>query len=92
MQLSYIVTNKHVDGWDDPRLLTLSGLSLNGVTPTSINAFVRRMGITRSDVSLIHVSRFWHHIKEKRNKTGSCNMVVLNPLMVVITNLESDKI
>lgn len=64
LQLSYIVTNKHVDGWDDPRLLTLSGLSLNGVTPTSINAFVRRMGITRRfAIYLYHKSviRFDNH-------------------------------
>ncbi|CAN6985089.1 unnamed protein product, partial [Brassica oleracea var. botrytis] len=47
LQLNYIVTNKHIDGWDDPRLLTLAGLRRRGVTPTAINAFVRGMGITR---------------------------------------------
>ena len=47
LQLNYIVTNNHVDGWDDPRLLTLAGLRRRGVTPTAINAFVRGMGITR---------------------------------------------
>lgn len=47
LQLNYIVTNNYVDGWDDPRLLTLAGLRRRGVTPTAINAFVRGMGITR---------------------------------------------
>uniref|UniRef100_A0A0D3BI55 glutamine--tRNA ligase n=1 Tax=Brassica oleracea var. oleracea TaxID=109376 RepID=A0A0D3BI55_BRAOL len=40
IHLNYIVTNKHIDGWDDPRLLTLAGLRRRGVTPTAINAFV----------------------------------------------------
>ncbi|KAF3606325.1 hypothetical protein DY000_02046556, partial [Brassica cretica] len=91
-KLNYIVTNNHVDGWDDPRLLTLAGLRRRGVTPTAINAFVRGMGITRSDGSMIHVSRLEHHIREEFNKTAPRTMVVLNPLKVVITNLESDKV
>ncbi|KAJ4879783.1 hypothetical protein Rs2_36837 [Raphanus sativus] len=92
MPWNYIVTNKHVDGWDDPRLLTLAGLRRRGVTPTAINAFVRGMGITRSDGSMIHVSRLEHHIREELTKTAPRTMVVLNPLKVVITNLESDKV
>ncbi|KAL1198349.1 Glutamine--tRNA ligase, cytoplasmic [Cardamine amara subsp. amara] len=91
-KLNYIVTNKYVDGWDDPRLLTLAGLRRRGVTPSSINAFVRGLGITRSDGSMIHVSRLEHHIREELNKTAPRTMVVLNPLKVVITNLESDKV
>ncbi|WZZ58919.1 hypothetical protein YC2023_059026 [Brassica napus] len=91
-KLNYIVTNNHVDGWDDPRLLTLAGLRRRGVTPTAINAFVRGMGITRSDGSMIHVSRLEYHIREELNKTAPRTMVVLNPLKVVITNLESDKV
>lgn len=42
-----MVTDKWVDGWDDPRLMTLAGLRRRGVTPTAINAFVRGVGITR---------------------------------------------
>ncbi|KAJ0247535.1 Glutamine--tRNA ligase [Hirschfeldia incana] len=91
-QLNYIVTNKHVDGWDDPRLLTLAGLRRRGVTPTAISDFIRGMGITRSDGSMIHVSRLEHHIREELDKTAPRTMVVLNPLKVVITNLESDKV
>ncbi|XP_006299435.2 glutamine--tRNA ligase, cytoplasmic [Capsella rubella] len=91
-KLNYIVTNKYVDGWDDPRLLTLAGLRRRGVTPTSINAFVKGLGITRSDGSMIHVSRLEHHIREELNITAPRTMVVLNPLKVVITNMEPGKV
>lgn len=47
LQLNHLVTEKWVDGWDDPRLMTLAGLRRRGVTATSINAFVRGIGITR---------------------------------------------
>lgn len=41
------MTDKHVDGWDDPRLMTLAGLRRRGVTPTAINDFIKGIGITR---------------------------------------------
>lgn len=47
LQLNRLVTQKWVDGWDDPRLMTLAGLQRRGVTSTAINAFVRGIGITR---------------------------------------------
>lgn len=46
-QLNRLVTENWVDGWDDPRLMTLAGLRRRGVTSTAINAFVRGIGITR---------------------------------------------
>lgn len=88
-KLNFIVTNKHVDGWDDPRLMTLAGLRRRGVTASSINAFVRGIGITRSDGSLIRLDRLEHHIREELNKTAPRALVVLHPLKVVITNLDS---
>ncbi|KAK2979963.1 hypothetical protein RJ640_017978 [Escallonia rubra] len=87
-KLNRLVTEKWVDGWDDPRLMTLSGLRRRGVTSTSINAFVRGIGITRSDSSIINLNRLEYHIREELNKTAPRTMVVLNPLKVVITNLE----
>lgn len=86
------MTEKWVDGWDDPRLLTLAGLRRRGVTSTAINAFVRGMGITRSDCSLIQFNRLEYHIREELNKTAARAMVVLQPLKVVITNLENGSI
>lgn len=47
LKLNRLVTEKWVDGWDDPRLMTLAGLRRRGMTPTAINAFVRGIGITR---------------------------------------------
>ncbi|KAK3220986.1 hypothetical protein Dsin_014956 [Dipteronia sinensis] len=91
-KLNLLVTNKYVDGWDDPRLMTLAGLRRRGVSSTSINAFVRGIGITRSDCSLIRLDRLEYHIREELNKTAPRTMVVLNPLKVVITNMESSSI
>ncbi|KAM7271466.1 hypothetical protein ACFE04_030680 [Oxalis oulophora] len=87
-KLNFIVTNKYVDGWDDPRLMTLAGLRRRGLTASSINAFVRGIGITRSDCSMIRLDRLEYHVREELNKTASRTMVVLNPLKVVITNME----
>ncbi|XP_038693600.1 glutamine--tRNA ligase, cytoplasmic [Tripterygium wilfordii] len=88
-KLNFLVTNNYVDGWDDPRLMTLAGLRRRGVTSTSINTFVRGIGITRSDGSLIRLDRLEYHIREELNKIAPRTMVVLRPLKVVITNLES---
>ncbi|KAG6707170.1 hypothetical protein I3842_06G018800 [Carya illinoinensis] len=91
-KLNRLVTDKWVDGWDDPRLMTLAGLRRRGVTSTSINAFVRGVGITRSDNSTINLDRLEYHIREELNKTAPRAMVVLHPLKVVITNLEAGSI
>lgn len=59
-QLNLLVTKKYVDGWDDPRLMTLAGLRRRGVTSTSINAFVRGIGISRrlNFTYSVHMSRY----------------------------------
>lgn len=46
-KLNRLVTERHVNGWDDPRLMTLAGLRRRGFTPDAINAFCREIGITR---------------------------------------------
>lgn len=91
-KLNRLVTEKWVDGWDDPRLMTLAGLRRRGVSPAAINSFVRGIGITRSDNSLIRLDRLEYHIREEMNRMASRTMVVLNPLKVTITNLESGSI
>ncbi|XP_002526992.2 glutamine--tRNA ligase [Ricinus communis] len=91
-KLNFLVTKNYVDGWDDPRLMTLAGLRRRGVTATAINAFVRGIGITRSDSTLIRLDRLEHHIREELNRTAPRTMVVLHPLKVVITNLEPGSI
>ncbi|KAL6007508.1 Glutamine--tRNA ligase, cytoplasmic [Asimina triloba] len=97
-KLNRLVTEKWVDGWDDPRLMTLAGLRRRGISSTAINSFVRGIGITRrgcshtflpdSDNSLIRLNRLEYHIREEMNKTAPRTMVVLHPLKVVIMNLE----
>ncbi|KAJ6983873.1 hypothetical protein NC653_026632 [Populus alba x Populus x berolinensis] len=87
--LNFLVTKKLVDGWDDPRLMTLAGLRRRGVTSTAINSFVRGIGITRSDCCTIRLERLEYHIREELNRTAPRTMVVLQPLKVVITNLDS---
>ncbi|KAM5567754.1 glutamine--tRNA ligase [Rosa sericea] len=91
-KLNRLVTENWVDGWDDPRLMTLAGLRRRGVTSTAINTFVRGIGITRSDCSMIHLSRLEYHIREELNKTAPRTMVVLDPVKVVITNWKDDLI
>ncbi|URE10189.1 glutaminyl-tRNA synthetase [Musa troglodytarum] len=88
-KLNRLVTEKWVDGWDDPRLMTLAGLRRRGVSSTAINSFIRGIGITRSDNSMIRVDRLEYHIREELNKTAPRTLVVLDPLKVVITNLDS---
>ncbi|KAH9626827.1 hypothetical protein KSS87_002472 [Heliosperma pusillum] len=91
-KLNRLVTENYVDGWDDPRLMTLAGLRRRGLTSTAINAFVQGIGITRSDSSLIRLERLEYHVREELNKTAARVMVVLHPIKVVITNLEAGKV
>ncbi|XP_064993094.1 glutamine--tRNA ligase-like isoform X6 [Musa acuminata AAA Group] len=88
-KLNRLVMEKWVDGWDDPRLMTLAGLRRRGVSSTAINSFIRGLGITRSGNSMIRVDHLEYHIREELNKTAPRTMVVLHPLKVVITNLDS---
>ncbi|GKD88811.1 glutamine--tRNA ligase-like protein, partial [Tanacetum coccineum] len=87
--LNRLVTENYVDGWDDPRLMTLAGLRRRGVTSTAINTFVRGLGISRSDGSVIPLEHFEHQVRKELNETAPRTMVVLDPLKVVITNLAS---
>ncbi|XP_074572282.1 glutamine--tRNA ligase-like [Curcuma longa] len=91
-KLNRLVTEKWVDGWDDPRLMTLAGLRRRGVSSTAINSFIRGTGITRSDNSTIRVDHLEYHIREELNKTAPRTMVVLHPLKVMITNLHPDSV
>ncbi|GMH27496.1 hypothetical protein Nepgr_029339 [Nepenthes gracilis] len=91
-KLNILVTEKYIDGWDDPRLMTLAGLRRRGVSSAAINSFVRGIGITRSDCSVISLDRLEFHIREEVNKTTARTMVVLHPLKVVITNLEAGSV
>lgn len=99
LNLSYTVTSKRklkqlvdagvVDGWDDPRLPTLSGLRRRGVPPHAIRQFCEMIGVTRSE-GIVDVSMLEYCIRETLNTEAPRAMAVLNPLPVLITNLAED--
>lgn len=84
-KLAQLVEKGVVNGWDDPRMPTISGLRRRGYTPESIRNFVDTIGIAKRD-NLIDVSLLEFNIREHLNKTTHRVMGVLNPLKLVITN------
>jgi len=84
-KLLELVKDKYVNGWDDPRMPTISGLRRRGYTPESIRNFSDRIGVTKVD-GMIDVSLLEYSVREHLNKTAQRVMGVLNPLKVVITN------
>lgn len=84
-KLLELVKDGHVNGWDDPRMPTISGLRRRGYTPESIRNFSDRIGVTKVD-GTIDVSLLEYSVREHLNKAAQRVMGVLNPLKVVITN------
>ena len=84
-KLLQLVNEKHVNGWDDPRMPTISGLRRRGYTPASIRDFAERIGIAKRD-NLIDVSLLEFCIREDLNKTATRVMAVLDPLKIVLAN------
>ncbi len=84
-KLAQLVEKGIVNGWDDPRMPTISGLRRRGYTPESIRNFADTIGIAKRD-NLIDVSLLEFNIREHLNKTTHRIMGVLNPLKLVITN------
>ena len=84
-KLLQLVKEKHVSGWDDPRMPTLSGLRRRGYTPESIRDFCSRIGVAKAD-SIVEIAILEHCIREQLNKEAPRVMAVLRPLKVVIEN------
>lgn len=84
-KLARLVEEGVVNGWDDPRMPTISGLRRRGYTPESIRNFADTIGIAKRE-NLIDVSLLEFHVREHLNKITSRVMAVLDPLKVVITN------
>ncbi len=80
-----LVEEKHVDGWDDPRMPTLSGLRRRGFTPESIRTFCDRIGVSKKD-SVVEFQLLEHCLREDLNRRAQRVMAVLRPLRVVIEN------
>ena len=84
-KLLQLVEEKHVTGWDDPRMSTISGMRRRGITATAIRNFANTIGIAKRS-NLIDVSLLDFCIREDLNKIAPRVMAVLNPIKLVITN------
>ncbi len=101
LNLTYTVMSKRkllrlvqegiVDGWDDPRMPTISGLRRRGFTPASLRDFADRIGVAKKE-STIDVALLEHCLREDLNKHAARVMAVLNPLKVVLTNYPEDAV
>jgi glutaminyl-tRNA synthetase len=90
-KLLELVEHKLVDGWDDPRMPTISGLRRRGFTPESIRAFCDRIGIARMN-SVVDLSWLEQAIRDDLNTKAPRVMGVLRPLKVVIENYPEDQV
>ena len=84
-KLLQLVNEGHVNGWDDPRMPTISGLRRRGYTPESIRNFATRVGIAKRE-NVIDVSLLEFSVREHLNKTAARVMVVSDPVKLTITN------
>ncbi len=88
-KLLQLVNEKYVDGWDDPRMPTISGLRRRGYTPESIRNFAEMIGVAKRD-NVIDMSLLEYCIREDLNKKAQRAFAVLNPVKIVIDNLPDD--
>ncbi|MGY0599754.1 glutamine--tRNA ligase [Vibrio sp. JZG10] len=86
-KLNQLVTEKLVNGWDDPRMPTVSGLRRRGFTPASIREFCKRIGVTKQE-NMIEFSSLESCIRDDLNENAPRAMAVLDPVKVVIENFE----
>lgn len=89
-KLLQLVQEKHVSGWDDPRMPTVSGLRRRGYPPEAIRAFCERIGVSKRD-SVVDVALLEHAVREDLNARAPRVMGVLRPLKVTVTNWPAGK-
>ena len=89
-KLLRLVEEGLVNGWDDPRMPTISGMRRRGYPPAAIRNFADTVGIAKRE-NLVDVSLLEFHVRDELNKTSPRIMAVLNPLKLVITNYPLDK-
>lgn len=90
-KLLQLVNEKHVSGWDDPRMPTLSGYRRKGYTPESIREFCDRIGVARRE-NMIDVGLLEYFIREDLNKKANRVMVITDPVKLIIDNYEAGKV
>lgn len=84
-KLLQLVEQGHVNGWDDPRMPTISGLRRRGCTPAALRSFAETIGIAKRE-NVVDVALLDHHMREDLNKITPRVMAVLDPVRVIITN------
>jgi len=89
-KLITLVENGHVEGWDDPRMPTLSGVRRRGYTPAAIRTFCDRIGVAKRD-SMVDLALLEYCLREDLNKRALRRMAVIRPLRLVIENYPEGK-
>ena len=90
-KLRQLVQQKHVSGWDDPRMPTLSGMRRRGYTPEAIRNFCKAIGVSKTNGS-IELAMLEHFVREDLNKRAPRAMAVLRPLRVVTDNYPENQV
>lgn len=88
-RLIQLVQEKHVNGWDDPRMPTIAGLRRRGIPASGLRDFCERIGISKAD-GTIEMSYFESVIRDRLNQEALRRMVVLDPIKLTITSLSDD--
>ncbi len=90
-KLLQLVQEKHVSGWDDPRMPTISGFRRKGYTPAAIRAFCERIGVARRE-SMVDLALLEYSIRDDLNTSVPRTMAVLRPLKLIIDNYPEDQV
>jgi len=88
--LRKLVEEGFVDGWDDPRMPTLSGLRRRGYTPSSIFSFVEKAGVAKN-FSIVDIALLEHCLRDELNSTALRRIAILDPVKLIIDNYPEDK-
>ncbi len=89
-KLNELVSKNYVNGWDDPRMPTISGLKRRGYTPDAIKDFIERIGVAKNE-GIVDIALLEHCLRDDLNKKALRFMGVLDPIKVVIDNYPDDK-
>ena len=89
-KLKLLVDEGYVDGWDDPRMATISGMRRRGFTPAALREFCRRIGVTKQE-NVVEMSALENCVRDDLNSTAPRAMAVLHPLRLVIDNYPEGK-
>lgn len=90
-KLRQLVEEGHVDGWDDPRMPTISGLRRRGYTPASLRDFCERIGVAKAN-SMVDIAMLEHCVRQDLNQQARRVMAVLRPLKVVLENYPENQV